>query len=250
LVGLGYLRKFKFIELQMNLFVFVPTYNEKENIEPLIREILKFPESFQILVVDDLSPDGTGEIADRIAKEFAGRVYVMHRDEQRGRGYAGMAGFQEAVRLGADAVIEMDADFSHQLKYLPEIAKALEKNDIVIGSRYISGGGTENWGWNRKVNSWVANQLAKRILGLPFKDNTSGYRGFRKEILNQLPWSKFVSPGPSILQEMLFHALPHKPKCLEIPIIFIDRTAGYSKISLMVILKWIRSLLKIRFSGR
>lgn len=234
----------------MNIFVFIPTYNEKENLEPLIRDIMKYPENFNILVVDDLSPDGTGGIADRLADEYSGRVHVLHREGLRGRGYAGMAGFQESVSLGADAVIEMDADFSHQTCYLPEFAKSLETNDIVIGSRYISGGATEGWGWNRKVNSWVANQLAKRILGLPFKDNTSGYRGFKKEILVNLPWNRFISPGPSILQEMLFHALPKNPRCIEIPIVFIDRTAGYSKISLMVIIKWIRALLKIRLVGR
>ncbi len=230
----------------MNIFVFIPTYNEKENLELLVRDILTRNPEFNILIVDDLSPDGTGDIADLLAREYQNQVYVLHREGPRGRGWAGMAGFQEAVRLGADAVIEMDADFSHQPQYLGAIAKALETHDIVIGSRYIPQGGTEGWGLNRKINSWVANQLAKRVLNLPFKDNTSGYRGFRKEILNKLPWDTFISPGPSILQEMLYNALPHKPKSVEIPIIFIDRTRGESKISLKVILKWIQSMIQVK----
>ncbi len=234
----------------MNYFVFIPTYNEKENIESLIREILKFPEGFHVLIVDDLSPDGTGDIADRLAKENPGRVKVIHRQGQRGRGPAGIVGFQEAIKQGADVVIEMDADFSHQPQYLPEFVKAMTYADVVIGSRYIQGGKVEGWAWNRKLNSWVSRTLARLVLGLKFHDNNSGYRAFRKEVLQSLPWDKFISPGPSILQEMMWHALKINPQLhvKEIPITFIDRTVGTSKVSLSVILKWLKSLLKIRFS--
>ena len=231
----------------MTYFIFLPTYNEKENIERIIREIVVYPEGFKILVVDDLSPDGTGEIVDKLVTEFPGRVHIMHRSGPRGRGSAGIAGFQEAVRLGADVVIEMDADFSHQLKYLPDFVNAIRDADIVVGSRYVSGGKVEGWGWNRKLNSWVANTLAKWVLNLPFKDNTSGYRAFRKEVINALPWDRFVSPGPSILQEMMHHALKNKSlRTQEIPITFIDRTAGTSKVSPMVIIRWVEALLKIK----
>lgn len=231
----------------MNTTVFIPTYNEKDNLRPLVEQILQLKLELQVLIVDDNSPDGTGQIADALVAEYPDRILVLHREYQRGRGYAGIAGFQYAANLDTDVIIEMDGDLSHQPIFIPDFLDAIKEVDVVIGSRYVPGGDVVGWGWYRKLNSWVANRVARLILGLKYSDCTSGYRAFRKEIVQLLPWERMVSPGPSIVEEILYYCFKKKFRILEIPITFFNREHGKSKVSSTLIFRWIFSLLKVRF---
>ncbi|MDI6783535.1 MAG: polyprenol monophosphomannose synthase [bacterium] len=230
----------------MKTIVFIPTYNEKDNLRPLVEQILQLKLELQVLIVDDQSPDGTGQIADELAGEYPNRILVMHRDGPRGRGYAGIAGFQYAANLDTDVILEMDADLSHQPIFIPDFIVAIKESDVVIGSRYIPGGDVVGWGWYRKLNSWVANHTARWILGLNYADCTTGFRAFRKEAVRALPWETMISPGPSIVEEILYHCVKKKFRITEIPITFINREQGKSKISPKLILRWIISLFKVR----
>ncbi|MCX7918172.1 MAG: polyprenol monophosphomannose synthase [bacterium] len=231
----------------MKTTVFIPTYNEKDNLRPLVEQILQLKLDIQILIVDDQSPDGTDKIADELAAEYPGRVKVLHRGPPRGRGYAGIAGFQYAANLDTDVIIEMDGDLSHQPIFIPDFLDAIQDADVVIGSRYIQGGDVVGWSWHRKLNSWVANHVSRWILGLKFADCTSGFRAFRKEVVQSLPWESMISPGPSIVEEILYYCVKKKYRIREIPITFINREQGKSKVSLKLILRWIISLLRVRF---
>lgn len=230
----------------MKTIVFIPTYNEKDNLRPLVEQILQLKLELQVLIVDDQSPDGTGKIADALTDEYPNRVIVLHRDGLRGRGYAGVEGFQSATKLDGDVIIEMDGDLSHQPIFIPDFLDAIKEYDVVIGSRYIQGGDVTGWGWYRKLNSWVANRVARLILGLKFADCTSGFRAFRKEVVAVLPWDRFISPGPSIVEEILYYCVKKKFQIGEIPITFINREQGKSKVSPTLIFRWIISLLKVR----
>jgi dolichol-phosphate mannosyltransferase len=166
--------------------VFLPTYNEADSIKDLIGRILEIHPEGGVLVVDDLSPDGTGRIVDEMAA-LDSRIRVVHRQGPRGRGYAGIAGLRLAgASTGFSHVIEMDADGSHDPKYIPNLLTAARDADVVLGSRYVPGGGVLGWGWFRVLNSAVANCAARLILGLPYHDATSGYRCFKREILTDL----------------------------------------------------------------
>lgn len=231
----------------MKAIVFIPTYNEKDNLRPLVEQILQLKLELQVLIVDDQSPDGTGQIADELVVEYPDRVLVMHRDQPRGRGYAGIAGFQYAATLDTEIILEIDGDLSHQPIFIPDFLDAIKEGDVVIGSRYIKGGDVVGWGWYRKLNSWVANNVARLILGLKFADCTSGFRAFRKEVVQALPWEIMLSPGPSIVEEILYHCTRKNFRIIEIPITFINREQGKSKVSPKLILRWIISLLKVRF---
>lgn len=231
----------------MKAVVIIPTYNEKDNLRPLIEQILQLKLELQVLVVDDNSPDGTGQIADELATEFPDQVLILHRTEPRGRGYAGIAGFQYAANLDTEIILEMDADLSHQPIFIPDFMDAIKEADVVIGSRYIAGGDVVGWGWYRKLNSWVANRVARLILGLKYADCTSGFRAFRKEVILGLPWETMVSPGPSIVEEILYYCYKKNFRITEIPITFINREQGKSKVSPTLILRWIYSLWKVRF---
>lgn len=235
----------------MKIMAMVPTYNERENIEKLIDAILGHGENYSVMVVDDLSPDGTGGLVDRKAEEYPGRVDAFHRDGPRGRGSAGIAGFMRAAeKKDIDVVVEMDADFSHDPKDLPRFLEAIADCDIVIGSRYVKGGKVEGWGMNRVINSFLANKLTQLILGLwRYKDCTSGYRAFRREVLEKLNWKHMFSTNPSIVEEILYACHKRKFRIREIPITFVDRTRGKSKISLGIIAKCFLNLFRIRFRG-
>jgi dolichol-phosphate mannosyltransferase len=230
----------------LKTIVLIPTYNEKDNLRPLVEQILQLKLELQVLVVDDNSPDGTGQIADELVAEYPDRIIVLHREEPRGRGYAGIAGFQYAFNLDAEVILEMDGDLSHQPIFIPDFLDAIKEADVVIGSRYIQGGDVVGWGWYRKLNSWAANRVARLILGLKFSDCTSGFRAFRKEILRSLPWERMISPGPSIVEEILYYCYKKNFRITEIPITFINREQGKSKISPTLILRWIYSLWKVR----
>lgn len=221
----------------MKIIVTLPTYNEAENIEEIIRQLLAQNDSIHVLVVDDLSPDGTGEIAENLAK-INTRVHVMHRHGPRGRGVAGIDGFKEALRMGADRIIEMDADFSHNPRYIPELLKYSDDYDIVIGSRFIKGGGETGRPKSREVISILANTYIRVLLHFPVKDCSSGYRCFKRELLEKIDFGSFRSKGPSIVSELLFHAIVlHKARVKEIPILFEDRTRGESKLNKKILIQ-------------
>ncbi|MFT5193712.1 MAG: dolichol-phosphate mannosyltransferase [Cellvibrionaceae bacterium] len=212
--------------------VIVPTYNEADNINDLFQQILDLPVSIGIINVDDNSPDGTGGIADKWAAEYPGRVLPIHRAGKLGLGTAYIAGFRKALSLhGVKRIMTMDADFSHNPRYIPAIIELSAVKHMVIGSRYVMGGGQENCSWGRIVLSRGANRLAKILLGLQAMDTTAGFRLYRREVLDTIPLDQIVSSGYSFLVEMLFLVQRYGFHVGEVPIVFEDRRAGTTKIS-------------------
>jgi dolichol-phosphate mannosyltransferase len=229
----------------MQVSVIVPTYNEKENIESLTTQLLALSTKVHIIVVDDNSPDGTGEIADQLAAENDGRVSVIHRPCKLGLGTAYVAGFKEALAKGADLVCSMDADFSHNPRYIPKIVdKINQRYDLVIGSRYVWGGGSTQ-PLDRKVFSWGANTVTRVLLGLHAHDTTAGFRCYRRQVLQSLDLDSIKSSGYSFLFEMLFRVEQHGWKVGEVSIIFEDRRLGASKISRNEIIKALMLVLRL-----
>ncbi|HET6385271.1 MAG TPA: polyprenol monophosphomannose synthase [Armatimonadota bacterium] len=227
-------------------FVILPTFNERENLPAMLEALLALEPRLDVLIIDDNSPDGTGAIAD----EWAGRcpqVSTIHRASKQGLGTAYIAGFREAICQGADAVVTMDCDFSHAPADLPRLLAGLADADIVIGSRYISGGGTEGWPILRRLQSRAANQFARRWLGLKPHDCTGGFRAYRASLIAELLKQPLRSTGYSIQVELLYRAVRcHRARVLEIPIVFSERRRGKSKNSLREITQGLRSLVGLR----
>jgi dolichol-phosphate mannosyltransferase len=212
--------------------VVLPTYNEAENLPLMARELLALSVAdLSILVVDDNSPDGTGQIADELAAEFPGRVDVLHRTAKEGLGAAYIAGFRQALSMDADYIIQMDCDFSHQPRYIPAMVEAAEGHDLVIGSRYVRGGGVdESWSFIRKLLSWFANRVYVRtLLGVPINDATGGFKLWRRQTLIGLDLDRVRSNGYVFQVEMSYIACRLGFKVTEIPIYFPDRERGHSK---------------------
>ena len=229
----------------MQVSVIVPTYNEKENIGSLMTQVLALPTRVHIIVVDDNSPDGTGEIAERLAIENDGPVSVIHRPGKLGLGTAYIAGFKEALAEGADLVCSMDADFSHNPRYIPDIVDKINQGyDLIIGSRYVRGGGSTQT-LDRKVFSWGANTITRVLLGLHAHDTTAGLRCYRRKVLESLDLDSIKSSGYSFLFEMLFRVEQRGWKVGEVPIIFQDRRFGASKISKNEIVKALGTVLRL-----
>lgn len=214
--------------------VLLPTYNEKDNVEKITAEILKADPRIEILIVDDNSPDGTGEIADRIAAAEP-RVRVMHREGKQGLGRAYIAGFKYGIEKKYDYIFEMDADFSHQPKYLKDHLENIKTCDLSLGSRYIKGGGVENWPKTRWFISYFANLYSLVITGLPVRDATGGFKCFRRKVLESLHLDGIRSNGYSFQIEVSFKAWLKGFKIREIPIVFVEREAGHSKFSKRII---------------
>ncbi len=221
----------------MNVLVVVPTYNERENLPVLAAGVLKH-DGFRLLVVDDGSPDGTGAIADRLAADHPGRVQVMHRTGQRGLGRSYVDGLQRAIAEGtADFICQMDADLSHNPEYLPDLVGAAATHDLVIGSRYLNGVSVVNWPLHRIFLSAFANRYIRIVTSLAASDCTSGFRCWRREALARIPIASMVSDGYSFLVEMLFEAKQRGFRIGEVPIIFVERRQGQSKLSSGVLLE-------------
>ena len=215
----------------MNVHVVIPTYNERDNLPDLVRAVLA-RDGFHVMVVDDASPDGTGAIADALAVEFPGRVDVMHRTGKRGLGRSYVDGLKRAIDLGkADVICQMDADWSHDPKYLPDLTRATADHDVVIGSRYLQGVSVVNWPLRRLFLSAFANRYIRAITGLAIRDCTSGFRCWRRETLAKLPLERVVSDGYAFLVEMIFEANARGARIGEVPIIFVERRMGASKLS-------------------
>jgi dolichol-phosphate mannosyltransferase len=210
--------------------IIIPTYNERENIEMVVRDILNLECGVSILIVDDNSPDGTGEIADRLSDEFP-EVHVRHRPGKQGLGPAYRYGFGEALDMGATCVFEMDADYSHNPGYIPQFLSAIGDHDLVIGSRYVKGGGVENWGFSRKLISRGGNIFANLCTGLKVKDMTSGYRCYRSDVLKAVDLSRISASGYGFQVEIAYVCTLLGFDVFELPIIFTDRCEGESKMS-------------------
>lgn len=221
------------------VLVVTPTYNERDNLPVLVRQVLALGPTFAVLVVDDASPDGTGAVADALAAEFPGRVHVMHRTGKRGLGRSYVDALSQAVTMDVDVVCQMDADFSHDPQYLGDLVRGVTDNgfDLVIGSRYLHGVSVVNWPLGRLILSTFANRYVRAITGLPTRDCTSGYRCWRREALARLPLGGFVSDGYAFLVEMLFEAMGAGCRIGEVPIIYVERREGQSKMSRGVILE-------------
>lgn len=228
--------------------VIIPTYDEKENVKPISEAILKESPEVNLLFVDDQSPDGTGDILDDMAVADD-RIFVMHREKKEGLGRAYIAGFKWALERDYDLICEMDADFSHSPKALPSLLQAAhEGNDLVIGSRYIGGTRVMNWPMSRLLLSTGAGHYVRMITGMPIHDPTGGFKCFRRKILEAIELDKITSNGYSFQIEMNHNAWMMGYKIKEVPIVFEDRVAGYSKMSsdiafeafLMVLKLWHR----------
>lgn len=219
------------------VLVVVPTYNEKDNLPILAEGVLAHP-NFRMMVVDDGSPDGTGAVADGLAARYPGRVEVMHRTGQRGLGRSYIDGLRQAIaQPEVDLVCQMDADLSHNPEYLPALAAATADHDVVIGSRYLNGVSVVNWPLHRIFLSAFANRYIRTVTSLTPNDCTSGFRCWRREALARLPLDRMVSDGYAFLVEMLFEARRAGCRIGEVPIIFVERRQGQSKVSGAVLME-------------
>jgi dolichol-phosphate mannosyltransferase len=226
--------------------VCLPTYNERENVERIVRALVAL--GVCVLVIDDNSPDGTGAIADRLAAELDG-VSVLHRAKKEGLGPAYLAGFERALADGADRVLEMDADFSHDPADVPRLIAATENADLVLGSRYVRGGRTENWGLVRRFISRFGSLYAQALLGLPVRDLTGGFKCYRREVLEALPLDEIHSKGYAFQIETTYRALRLGFRVEEIPICFTDRVEGGSKMSKAIVAEAIWKVPALRLAA-
>lgn len=233
---------------KMKSLVIIPTYNEKENLEKIVPEILKMDDSLNILVVDDNSPDGTGQIADRISAKN-NRVFVLHRAGKMGLGQAYIAGFKYALGKGYDYIFEMDADFSHDPRYLPDFLANIKEVDLVIGSRYINGVNVINWPMSRLLLSYYANIYARWVTGLPLKDSTGGFKCYRRKVLESINLDEVRSNGYSFQIEMSFRAWKKGFRIKEMPIIFTDRREGKSKMSQKIVREAVWMVWRLRLAN-
>ncbi|MGA8217667.1 MAG: polyprenol monophosphomannose synthase [Solirubrobacterales bacterium] len=218
-----------------DVWVILPTYNEAENLERVVGAVLEqLPPSRRVLIVDDNSPDGTGEIADRLA-EADDSVAVLHRERKEGLGPAYLAGFRVALDGGAERIIEMDADFSHDPSYLPRLIQATERADLAIGSRYVPGGGITEWGPLRRLISRGGSAYARAALGLPIKDLTGGFKCFRRIVLETIDLDTIEARGYAFQVETTYRAIKSGFRVVEVPIVFKDRADGTSKMSKSIV---------------
>ena len=222
---------------RLRTLVLIPTYNERDNLPVLVRDLMAIPD-VDVLVLDDQSPDGTGEVGEALGREFPGRVRVLHRTGQRGLGVSYLEGFRIAIGGDTDLVCQMDADLSHDPKYLPDlIAAAANGADLVIGSRYLNGISVVNWPLRRIILSTFANFYIRTITGLGLRDITTGYRCWRRQSLARLPLDRIVSDGYAFLLDVTFMAADAGLRIVESPIIFVERRQGASKLSSGVLLE-------------
>lgn len=231
----------------MRGLVIIPTYNERENVPRLVPMVLEQDPRLEVLVVDDASPDSTGALADELASRNA-RVHVLHRAGKLGLGTAYLDGFRWGIERKYDWMFEMDADFSHDPAHLPQFIEALGTYDVVLGSRYLEGRVTViNWPIGRLLLSYMANVYARHVTGLPVADATGGFKAFHRRVLEAIDLRKVVSEGYAFQIEMTFRAWRGGFKIGEIPIIFVDRTLGESKMSKRIVREAVWKVWKLRF---
>jgi len=228
--------------------VCIPTFNERDNVEAIARAALDADSRVDVLVIDDNSPDGTGRIADRLAANEP-RAHVLHRPNKEGLGRAYLDGFRWALERGYEFILEMDADFSHDPKYLPRfLDQAKAGVDLVLGSRYVAGGGTVNWGRMRKLVSQGGSLYARTVLGLHLRDLTGGFKCFRRRVLESIDLASVHSTGYAFQIELTYRAIKKGFKVLEVPIVFEDRRVGQSKMSWRIALEALAMVWKLRMT--
>lgn len=230
----------------MKIIATLPTYNEAKNIIPLIDALLETSTRMEILVIDDNSPDGTWKLVKELADKNP-RVHLLHRTTERGRGTAGIAGFRKALEMGADLIVEMDADWSHHPRYIRPMLKAARRADVIIGSRLVRGGGETGRNGIRTLITRCANLYIRAILRLPVRDCTSGYRVFRRWVLEKIDWDRVQSTGPAIVQEVLVGARALDARIVEVPILFEERRAGSSTFNSKILLAGLLAQFRLRF---
>ena len=231
----------------MRATICLPTYNEAENVERVVRAL--GPTGARVLVIDDSSPDGTGELADELAAELD-YVDVLHRGRKEGLGPAYLAGFSQALADGAELILEMDCDFSHDPADVPRLIAACESGaDVALGSRYVPGGGTENWGLGRRFVSWGGSFYARLLLGVGIHDLTGGFKCYRRHVLEAIDLDAIGSKGYAFQIEMTYRALRKGFRVVEIPIRFAERTAGRSKMSRSIVLEGIVNVPLLRLAA-
>jgi dolichol-phosphate mannosyltransferase len=220
----------------MKVLIIIPTFNERENLPVIASQVLdRYP--YEVLVVDDQSPDGTGAAADELARRYPGRLHVLHRTGPRGLGLSYLDGFRWALRTDADLICQMDADLSHDPRYLPDLVAASADHDIVLGSRYLNGVSVVNWPLRRIILSAFANAYVRTITGLTIRDSTSGYRCWRREALARLDLQRFLSHRYAFMVETVFEIARLGGRVGEVPIIFVERRQGASKMSGRVLIE-------------
>jgi dolichol-phosphate mannosyltransferase len=227
--------------------VIVPTYNERENLPEIVAAVLAYP-SLHVLVVDDNSPDGTGALADDLARQYPGRLEVLHRAGKQGLGKAYIAGFEYALARDYDLIFEMDADFSHDPAHLPQFMAAIQGADLVLGSRYVAGGGTVNWSPLRKLISRGGSLYARLILGLPINDLTGGFKCFRRQVLASIDLRSVAATGYAFQIELTYRAHQLGFRIVETPITFVDRRVGQSKMSKKILFEAMGMVWRMRLS--
>jgi dolichol-phosphate mannosyltransferase len=231
----------------LQAMVVVPTYNERANLTSLVTYVMNHT-TFSVLIVDDDSPDGTGELADELAEVYTGRIGVIHRRPPRGLGLAYGDGMRRALELGAGLICQMDADLSHDASYLPALAAAAAHADVVVGSRYVRGARVKNWPVHRLLLSAVGNAYVRLVTRLPVRDVTSGFKCWRRQALAAVLDTPLRSEGYAVQFEMLFRAAQQQLRILEVPIVFVERREGASKMSMQVIRESIVRPLQLAFS--
>lgn len=233
----------------MKALIIIPTYNEKENIHKIVQAVLKQDKSIDVLIVDDNSPDGTAEIVQSMM-ESNQRIHLLQRAGKFGLGSAYIAGFKYAIQNEYDYIFEMDADFSHNPELIPEFLREIKHYDLVIGSRYVNGVNVVNWPFRRLLISYIASKYVRFITGIPVKDPTSGYKCFRKEVLQTINIDKVLSDGYSFQIEINYKVWKKGFRIKEIPIIFIDRRSGQSKMSKKIIIEAMFVVWQLRFFNK
>jgi len=229
--------------------VCLPTYNERENLEAMVERLGGIlGDDAVVLVIDDNSPDGTGEIADRLAAERE-RVHVLHRPRKEGLGPAYLDGFRRALELGAELILELDCDFSHDPADVPRLVAAADEADLVLGSRYVPGGGTRNWGALRRVISRGGSLYAQLLLGVPIRDLTGGFKCYRRAVLETIDLGAIHSKGYAFQIETTYRALRAGFRVVEVPIVFVDREIGGSKMSRSIVLEAVWKVPALRLAS-
>ncbi len=232
----------------MKPIVVVPTYNEKENLSTLVEQIRQQPGNFHILIVDDNSPDGTGDLADELSRIHRGEVLVLHRPSKQGLGRAYVAAFQHilASDLPYDVILQMDGDLSHQPSYLPDFLKAIENSDLVLGSRYITGINVVNWDFKRLILSKIATKYVQIITGMRYSDTTGGFKCWRRRALEAIDLDKVHANGYLFQVETTYRAQLMNLRIGEVPIIFFERNLGRSKIAVNIITEALWGVVRLR----
>ena len=233
----------------MKITVVMPTYNEAQNLPAMVRQILSLEvEGLQVLVIDDNSPDGTGEIADQLAEAHPDRVEVIHRERKMGLGSTYLTGFAHALEQGADVIFEMDADFSHSPQYIPQLLDRIRDCDVVIGSRYVAGGRVDpRWSLWRRLLSWGGNLYTRLVTGLKIRDTTAGFKCYRRDVLEGLDLGRVRSDGYAFQIEMHYACQKKGYRLAELPILFGERSRGESKMSLKIIWEALWRVWQIRW---